>query len=117
MQMFQHDSPTMFRFVLQGELTGDGVQELEHAWTTARLILGTKALMVDISGITNAEATGRRVVSRMRETGGRLNAALPRESAGFIRSMRIPVAAPVRSCSTRTVESPAPLETLRKPGR
>jgi hypothetical protein len=52
------NSPTMFRFVLQGELTGDGVQELEHAWTTARLILGTKALMVDISGITNAEATG-----------------------------------------------------------
>jgi hypothetical protein len=36
----------------------------------------------------------------MRETGARLNAALPPESAEFIRSIGIPVAAPVRSSST-----------------
>jgi ABC-type transporter Mla MlaB component len=69
MKMFQHDSATRFRLVLQGELTGDGVQELERAWTTLRLILGTRALEVEISGITNADAAGVELLCRMRETG------------------------------------------------
>ena len=102
-EMFQHDSAMMFRFVLQGELTGDGVKELEHAWTTARSILGTKTLVVEISGITSADAAGVELLFRMRETGARLNAALPPESAEFIRSMGIPVAAPVRCSSTWTL--------------
>ena len=42
MKMLQHDSATMFRFVLQGELTADRVREFEHAWTAARSILGTR---------------------------------------------------------------------------
>jgi ABC-type transporter Mla MlaB component len=100
MEMFQHDSATVFRFVLQGELTGIGVRELEHAWTTARSILGTRALVVDISGIKNADVAGVELLSRMRETGARLSAALPPESAEFVRSMGIPVAAPARSSST-----------------
>jgi len=100
--MFQHDSATIFRFVLHGDLTGDGVREFEHAWTTARSILGAKALVVDISGITNADAAGVELLSRMREAGARLNAALPLESAEFIRSLGIPVAAPVRSSTTWT---------------
>jgi ABC-type transporter Mla MlaB component len=104
MQMFQHDSATMFRFVLQGELTGDGVQELEHAWTTARSILRTKALVVEISGITKADAAGVELLSRMRETGARLSAALPPASPGFIRSMAIPRAAPVRYSSIWTLK-------------
>ena len=58
MRMLQHDSATMFRFVLQGELTGDRVREFEHAWIAARSILGTKALVVEISGITNADVAG-----------------------------------------------------------
>jgi len=90
----------MFRFVLQGELTGDRVREFEHAWIAARSILGTKALVVEISGITNADAAGVELLSRMRETGARLHAALPPESAEFIRSLGIPVAAPVRSSHT-----------------
>jgi hypothetical protein len=95
----------MFRFVLQGELTGEGLQELEHAWTTARSILGTKALVVEISGITIADPAGIELLFRRREAGARLNAALPPESAEFIRSMDIPVAAPVRSSSTWPRES------------
>jgi ABC-type transporter Mla MlaB component len=103
MQMFQHDSAMKFRFVLHGELTGDGVEELEHAWITARSILGTKALVVDISGITNANEAGIELLSRMREAGASLSAALPPESAGFIRSMGIPVAAPDRLFSAWTL--------------
>jgi ABC-type transporter Mla MlaB component len=112
MQMFQHDSATMFRFVLRGELTGNEVKELEHAWTTALSILATKELVVDVSGITNADAAGIDLLSRMREKGARLNAALPPESARFIRSMGILVAAPVRSSSTWTL---GVLRVLRRP--
>ena len=104
----------MFRFVLEGELTRDRVWEFEHAWTTARSILGTKALVVEISGITNADAGGVELLSRMRETAARLNAAPPPESAEFIRSMGYP------GDSARSVfqhpdsDSLARLETLRK---
>ena len=87
---------TMFRFVLQGELIGDKELEFEDA----RSILGTTALVVEISGITNADAAGVELLSRMREAGALLKASLPPKSAGFIRSMGIPVTGLVRSSNT-----------------
>ena len=54
MDIYQHDSATMFQFVLRGELIGDRVRDLEHAWNTATSILAGKELVVDIAGITNA---------------------------------------------------------------
>ena len=92
--MYQHDSATMFRFVLSGELIGDRVRDLEHAWNTAQSILAGKELVVDISGITNANPPGVELLSRMRESGARLTAALPPESEEFLRSLGVPVAAP-----------------------
>src|SRR5690349_3038312 len=105
MKMLQHDSATMFRFVLQGELTADSVREFEHAWTAARSILGTKALVVEISGITNADAAGVELLSRMRDAGALLSAAPPPASAEFIRSMGIPVAQPAQSPNTWTLKA------------
>jgi anti-anti-sigma regulatory factor len=58
MNMYQHDSATTFQFVLRGELVGDRVEDLEHAWNTAKSILAGKQLVVDISGITYADAQG-----------------------------------------------------------
>jgi ABC-type transporter Mla MlaB component len=77
MDVYQHDSATMFRFVLLGELRGDRVAGLRHAWITAQSIVGTKELVVDISGITTADRAGVELLSRMRESGARLAAALP----------------------------------------
>ena len=94
MDMYQHDSATMFQFVLRGELIGDGVQDLEHAWNTVKSILAGKELVVDISGITNADTAGVELLSRMRESGARLSAALPPESEAFLRSLGVPMAAP-----------------------
>jgi ABC-type transporter Mla MlaB component len=94
MDMYQHDSATMFQFVLRGELIGDRVQDLEHAWNTAKSILAGKELVVDISGITNADPSGVDLLSRMRESGARLTAALPPESEAFLRSLGVPTAAP-----------------------
>jgi ABC-type transporter Mla MlaB component len=94
MEMYQHDSVTMFRFVLRGELAGVQVRELEHAWTAERSVLAAKELVVDISGITNADSSGIDLLSRMRESGARLTAALPPASEAILRSLEVPVAAP-----------------------
>jgi hypothetical protein len=84
MDMYQHDSGTIFQFVLRGVLIGDPVQDLEHAWNTVKSILDGKQLVVDISGITNADAPGVDLLFRMRESGARLTAALPPESEEFV---------------------------------
>jgi hypothetical protein len=94
MEMYQHDSATMFQFVLRGGLIGDQVQDLEHAWNTAQSILAGKELVVDISGITSANRPGLELLSRMRESGARLTAVLPPESGEFLRSLGVRVAAP-----------------------
>jgi ABC-type transporter Mla MlaB component len=94
MDMYQHDSATRFQFVLRGELNGNGVQDLEHAWSTAKSTLAGKELVVDISGITNADRSGVDLLSRMRDSGARLTAALPSESEDFLQSLGVPMAAP-----------------------
>ena len=90
MQIVKHDSSAMFRFVLRGELTGKIAQELQHAWMTAKSILGSKELVVDVSGITKADPAGVEVLVRMRESGARLIAAAPPGSAGLLRTLGIP---------------------------
>jgi ABC-type transporter Mla MlaB component len=94
MEMHQHDSAQAFRFVLSGELAGDAVQQLEWAWETAKSILAGRDLIVDVSGIANADRSGGELLCRMRESGARLTAALPPVSGGFLRSLGVPVAAP-----------------------
>jgi hypothetical protein len=103
MDMHQHDSPTEFRFVLRGKLIGDPVQDLEHAWHTAQSILDGRELVVDLSGVTAADRVAIDLLSRMRESGARLTAALPPESGEFLSSLGVPVAAPGgRGGNTRT---------------
>jgi len=73
MEIYQHDRAQAFQFVLQGNLVGDRVQDLEHAWTTAKSILRGKALIVDVSGITYADKMGVDLLGRMRDSGARLS--------------------------------------------
>ena len=94
MEMYQHDYAAMFRFVLSGDLTGDGVPQLEHAWTTAKSILHGRDLAVDVSGLTNADESGLDLLFRMRDSGARLSAPLPPASEELLRSLGVPVAAP-----------------------
>ena len=101
MDMYQHDSATMFQFVLRGDLIGDRVIDLDHAWNTAKSILAGKVLVVDISGITSVDHPGIDLLSRMRESGARLTAALPPESEELLRSLDIPPAAPRRPRGNR----------------
>jgi hypothetical protein len=101
MDMYQHDSATMFQFVLRGGLAGDEVLDLEHAWNTAQSILAGRELVVDISGITSASLPGVELLSRMRKSGARLTAPLPPESRDLLRSLGVPAAAQHgRRCGT-----------------
>ena len=99
--MYLHDSATMFRLVLSGELSGRRVPDLEQAWTTAQSILNGKELVVDVSGLNSADEFGVKLLFRMRESGARLTAASPPQSEEFIRSLGLSVAAPRGQC-TRT---------------
>jgi ABC-type transporter Mla MlaB component len=78
MEMYQHDSAATFQFVLRGELAGDAVTALEHAWRTTESILSGKQLVVDIGGITHTDSAGTDLLSRMRESGARLTSAAAR---------------------------------------
>jgi ABC-type transporter Mla MlaB component len=80
MEMYQHDSPARFEFVLRGDLTGEPITDLEHAWNTAKSILGDRVLVVDISGVKMADAHAIALLSRMRESGAYLTGALPPDS-------------------------------------
>lgn len=75
--MYQHDSAAMFKFVLRGDLSGDQVPGLEHAWTTAKSILNDRALVLDVSGLTNTDPSARELLSRMRNSGVQVVAAPP----------------------------------------
>jgi len=94
MEMYLHDSAAMLRFVLRGDLTRCRAPELEHAWTTAKSVLNGRDLVIDVSGITNADEFGVELLLRMRDSGARLTARLPPASEEILRSLGVPVAAP-----------------------
>jgi anti-anti-sigma regulatory factor len=101
--MYLHDSATMFRFVLSGELTGHRVQDLAQAWTTAQSILKDNELVVDVSGLTGADEFGVDLLSRMRQSGARLTVALPPMSEEVLRSLGLPVPVPSGQCARARV--------------
>ena len=111
MVMYLHDSSAMFCFVLQGELAGVSVRELEHAWTTAGSILSGRDLVVDISDLTNADPAGRQLLDHMRQSGARIIPALPAE--GF-KAAAEPVAAyrPILGRFLREAARPTKLRHL-----
>jgi ABC-type transporter Mla MlaB component len=72
MILYQHDHAAMFRFVLVGELVGESVDELRCAWQTAGSVLKGRELVVDLSGLTNVDAEGLELISRMKDSGARM---------------------------------------------
>lgn len=92
MDYYQHDGATTFRFQLAGDLAGPGVTDLEHAWQTARSIMDGKQLVLDVSDVTGADATGMQLLKRMLGSGARLISAEPPASPDLLRSLGAPVA-------------------------
>lgn len=103
MNLYLHDSHRQFRFVIQGSLKGLWVHELEGAWITARSILRGREVIVDLSGLTEADEEGVRLLSRMAESGVRLITTSPPESTDLARLVDPPA---VHSfCSKRPAHS------------
>jgi hypothetical protein len=75
MDIYQHDSREVFRFVLKGDLTEVAAQELQWAWNTSKSIMSGKDLTIEISGVTSLTAAGIVLLARMRESGARIFAA------------------------------------------
>jgi ABC-type transporter Mla MlaB component len=92
MDYYQHDGATTFRFQLAGDLAGPGVMDLEHAWQTATSIMHDKQLVLDVSDVTGADATGMQLLKRMLSSGARLVSAEPPASPDLLRSLGAPVA-------------------------
>ncbi len=95
MDIYLHDRSAAFQFVLKGQLMGEWVQSLEHAWDTARSVLKGKEVVVDVSGVTDADSSGVDLLTRMRASGAHLTAALPPASEAVL--ARFGVTAPRRS--------------------
>lgn len=72
MTIYQHDERARFRFQLRGPLVAHAARELECSWQTALSILGGKDLVVDITGVTEVDDVGRKLLNRMRESGAHI---------------------------------------------
>ena len=91
MDLYQHDSADRFRFVVQGELTGGGVQQLRWAWQTARSILDCKQLVVDVSKVDKIDTPGIELLSLMRDSGARLVVERPTQCQEVRLLLNLPV--------------------------
>jgi ABC-type transporter Mla MlaB component len=95
MDLYQHDEPSRFRFVLRGQLLGASVEELEHAWRTAQSVLKDRELVVDVSALSLADSAGLGLLLRMQQSGARLVASdAPRAKRAGSALMRLGITLP-----------------------
>ena len=71
LQYFMHYGPTAFRFELAGELDSEGARRLEQDWLAAPSVIGDHVLIVDLTFVTGADATGRSLLARWYAAGAR----------------------------------------------
>jgi hypothetical protein len=114
MEVYQHDGPCTYRFVLRGSLEGRWVRELECAWISARSILKGKDVVVDVSGLTGANEDGIQLLSRMAESGVLLTAAAPPGSPSLVsRAWDSGSAGPAKTCLSRWPLAPLFVRAIR----
>ena len=93
MKMYQHRFALRADLFFTGTWSANKLQELEHAWTTAKSILGGKELVVDVSGVAYPGKVGIGPPGSRAGFGARLTAPLPPGTEEFLRSFRLPAAA------------------------
>ena len=107
MNLYQHDGPREYRFVLKGELSETSAQELEWAWQTAQSILKDKTVIVEVSEITTADSAASDLLFRMRESGAHIIAPRPPQCEELVRLLglsRVAAGAPNRYPRATTVK-------------
>jgi len=83
--IYLHDGPAAFRFSLAGELSGEGVRNLEQAWRTASSIIGERPLVVDLGSLTGIDRAGRQLLAAWQAGGACMLA--PAKAAPRIETM------------------------------
>src|ERR1700704_1993607 len=72
LQYYMHDGPSAFRFELAGDLNNEGARDLDQAWRTASSVIGDRALVVDMTFVTDAGKDGRSLLARWYAAGAQL---------------------------------------------
>jgi hypothetical protein len=72
LEYFMHYGPSAVRFELAGDLNDEGACQLDQDWRTASAVIGDRALIVDLTFLTGAEAMGRTLLARWYAAGAQL---------------------------------------------
>src|SRR5271165_1671444 len=64
LQYYMHDGPAAFRFVLAGDLNGEGARRLDQDWRTASSVIGDRRLIVDMTSVTGVDEQGRALLAQ-----------------------------------------------------
>ncbi len=83
---YLHDGPDAFRLQLAGSLSRDTAGEVEQARQTAASVIGQRSLIVDLTGLTEVDATGSKLLEEWHALGARLT-VISREALARIRSL------------------------------
>jgi hypothetical protein len=75
LQYFIHDDMDAFRLELAGSLNGDAAHSVYQAWRTALSTVGERALIADITFLTDADEGGRGLLHLWHRQGVRIKAA------------------------------------------
>jgi anti-anti-sigma regulatory factor len=59
----------MTRFIVEGKLAGACVGELEKCWHDAKATEATGSILVDLTGVTLVDASGKELLARMHHDG------------------------------------------------
>jgi hypothetical protein len=70
-----HDKPRVTSFVIEGQLVGPWVKELEKCWESVLAAEPSSTMLVNLTAVTFIEYEGRELLTRMRRQGARLQSA------------------------------------------
>ena len=57
------------RIVVEGKLTRACIGELNNSWQSAKLLESRGSILVDLTGVTYIDASGKQLLARMHEQG------------------------------------------------
>jgi ABC-type transporter Mla MlaB component len=69
---YLHDESGAFRFQLAGDLSQDGVPDLDQARQTASSVFGGRRWIVDVTGINSIDAAGSELLDKWYGLGAQL---------------------------------------------
>jgi len=81
LRFFTHNEPDAVRFELAGPLCGADVESLHQAWQREALHDALRAVVVDITFITETDQHGRALLTVMHRFGAQIVAGSPESSA------------------------------------